>query len=92
MNNASNQRERRLQILAADLAELQRRAEQQRIEAAIEDAQRRVAKLRPGRADVLKPYQVESAVRRIGKGEAVLPITRSLHCASAALYRALAAL
>jgi DNA invertase Pin-like site-specific DNA recombinase len=91
MNNVSNRSERRLEILAADLAELQRRTAQQRIYAAIEDAKRRTAKLRPGRTDILKLYQVESAIRKIGDGEAVLSITRSLHCSSAALYRALAA-
>ena len=93
MNNGSNRRpERRLQILAADLAELQRRAAQQRIQAAIKDAKRRAAKLKPRRTDILKPYQVESALRRIGQGEAVLSITASLHCGSAALCRAIAAL
>jgi hypothetical protein len=50
-----------------------------------------VSKLKPGRTDLLKPYQVESAVRRIGEGESVLSISRSLHCACATIYRALAA-
>lgn len=91
MNNASNPRERRLQILAADLAELESRAARQRIDAAIGEAKRRVAKLKPG-PTVLKPYQVASAVRRIGEGEAVLSISYSLDCGCPAIYRALAAL
>lgn len=82
--NQSARCERPLGILAADLAELERRAAQQRIQGAIENAKRRASKLKR-EPTILKPYQVESALRRIGQGEAVLSITRSLHCARATL-------
>ncbi len=82
-------RNRRLQTLAADLAELEHRTSEQRIRIVIEEAKRR--KLRPGRTDLLKPYQVESALRRIGQGDSVLSAAQSLHCGSAAIYRAIAA-
>ncbi|MGH9353530.1 MAG: hypothetical protein ACRD2G_15445 [Terriglobia bacterium] len=83
-------RQKRLEILAADIAELQHRAARQRIDAAIIDAKRRLARLQPGRPHPLKPYQVESTLRRIGSGESVLSISYSLHCACASIYRALA--
>ena len=90
MKNTQTERQnRRLKTLAADLAELERRAAQQRIRIVIEDAKRR--KLTPGRTDLLKPYQVESALRKIGQGQSVLSVAHSLHCASTALYRAIAA-
>jgi DNA invertase Pin-like site-specific DNA recombinase len=76
----------RLQALAADLAELERHAAEQRIRVVIEDAKRR--KLTPGRT--LKPYQVESALRRIGHGESVLSVVSGLRCSIGMLYRALA--
>jgi hypothetical protein len=89
MNTTSNRRDRRLESLAADLVELQSRAAQQRIQYAIVDARRRVARLKPG-ATILRPYQIESAVRRIGEGEDVLSISRNLHCGCSHIYRALA--
>jgi len=74
-NLQSDDRTHRLNILAADLAELERRKAHQRIRTAIEEAQRR--KLRPGRNDLLKPYQVESALRRLGEGASVLSVSHS---------------
>lgn len=80
----------RLQTLAADLAELERRTAQERIRRVIEEAKRR--KPTPGRPNLLKWYQVESALRRIGQGESVPSIAVSLHCGSGAIYRAIAGL
>ncbi|MGH9378774.1 MAG: hypothetical protein ACRD1I_08245, partial [Terriglobia bacterium] len=56
MNNPSTRRERRLQILAADLAELQRRAALERIQAAIEDAKHRAAKFGSSPKSVIAVY------------------------------------
>jgi DNA invertase Pin-like site-specific DNA recombinase len=89
-NLQADDRNHRLEILAADLAELERRRAQQRIRSVIEEAKRR--KLRPRRDDLLKPYQVESALRRIGRGESVLSVSARLRCACTTLYRAIAAL
>jgi DNA invertase Pin-like site-specific DNA recombinase len=86
----SDDRNHRLEILASDLAELERRTAQQRIRTVIEEAQRR--KLTPGRTDLLKPHQVESALRRIGQGESVLSVSARLRCGCTTLYRAIAAL
>lgn len=81
---------RRLQTLAADLAELERCTAQERIRTVIEEAKRR--KLRPRRTQPLKPYQVDSALWHVGQGGSVLSAAQSLHCSSATLYRAFAAL
>jgi hypothetical protein len=47
--------------------------------------------LETGKFCTVTVAQVESALRRIGQGKAVLSVSRSLHCATATLYRAIAA-
>jgi len=90
MEEPRSDQDLRLEILAADLAELERRAGEHRIRAVVEEARRR--RLTPGCDQLLKPYQIESAIRRIGRGESVLSVAQSLHCACATIYRTFAAL
>ena len=79
----------RLETLAADLTELERRTAQQRIRTVIEAAKRRAMK--SGRPELLKWYQVDFALESIGKGDSVPSIAQKLHCGQATLYQAIAA-
>jgi DNA invertase Pin-like site-specific DNA recombinase len=72
----------------AAIAEFERGIILERTRAGIEAAKERGVKF--GRKNLLKPYQVQHALKLIGQGEGVPDVARTLHCSRATLYRAIA--